>query len=1087
MLWVCRVGLPSVMVMSGVFVAGSPVTNLFLNFESPPIHPITLSPDRTTLAVCNLPDGRLELFSVVTALPAHLSSVPVGIDPVTVRFRSDAEAWVVNHISDAISVVDLPTRRVVATIPTADAPEDIVFAGRPPRAFVSCSGANLVQVFNLVTRTEVTRIPIEGERPKAMAVTPDGTRVFVAIFESGNGSTILAPPLGKGLEPAGVVDLFNGPHSGQNPPPNRGTNLFPSLAANTNLPPVGPPPRASLIVKKDVKGRWLDDNSGDWTEFVSGPSAGLSGRRPGWDLPDRDVAIIDVATLSVSDYVSGLMNICMDVALNPANGRLSIIGSDAINEVRFEPNLKGVFIRWHLAQVDLATKKKDIVDLNSHLDYATPSIPVSERSKSIADTRAIVWRSDGSRAYVTGMGSGNLIVLDANGRRIGQQPSLKLEEGAHGMALDERRSRLYVLNRFASSISVVDLIRETVLTNVTMFDPTPEGIKMGRSHFYNTHLTSGLGTAACASCHVDGRFDRLAWDLGDPLGKEIRVTRASRNFGNLIPDSFNHFHPMKGPMTTLTLQDIIGHEPLHWRADRDGIEQFNATFVALQGRDEELTSTEMQEFEDFLASMRFPPNPFRKLDNALPRALPLPGHVVLGRGNLPPGSALPPGNALRGLEIFREDSTRGCAPCHTLPTGLGTERTFVANRWITERSLGTNGEHRVALIQLPRVANLSFKIPSLRNVGEKMGAAFSRADGRAGFGFFHDGRVDTLVRFIQDGFEFTDDQETADVIAFVLSMPGGGAPETPLNDSAQPPSTPGTDVPAGVGQQITVNSTTLPTLAETMLQLATKATNRLDLIVRGALGNTPRAWVLASGRTILLADRNSETLTIEPLRALASLENPVTYTLTLSGHARRIALDRDGDSWFDRTELEFGSDPADARSLAVNTIPSIKLVPAQQAAPGELLTFTIEAIDPDLPSQNLVFALAPGAPVGASVGANDGVFSWQPSVSDIGPHSVTIIATDDGKPPLSASASFQIQVGAAARFALSAALTGNSVRLRWAGSVGTLYRVEFKNALTETTWSDLSVEIISQEGMFDALDESWTKSRERYYRVRKME
>ena len=29
---------------------------------------------------------------------------------------------------------------------------------------------------------------------------------------------------------------------------------------------------------------------------------------------------------------------------------------------------------------------------------------------------------------------------------------------------------------------------------------------------------------------------------------------------------------MKGPMTTQTMQDIIGHEPLHWRGDRSGLE-----------------------------------------------------------------------------------------------------------------------------------------------------------------------------------------------------------------------------------------------------------------------------------------------------------------------------------------------------------------------------------------------------------------------------------------------------------------------------------------------------------------------------------
>src|SRR6266542_6454343 len=34
----------------------------FVNFETAPIHPVALSPDHDTLAICNLPDGRIELL-----------------------------------------------------------------------------------------------------------------------------------------------------------------------------------------------------------------------------------------------------------------------------------------------------------------------------------------------------------------------------------------------------------------------------------------------------------------------------------------------------------------------------------------------------------------------------------------------------------------------------------------------------------------------------------------------------------------------------------------------------------------------------------------------------------------------------------------------------------------------------------------------------------------------------------------------------------------------------------------------------------------------------------------------------------------
>ena len=45
----------------------------------------------------------------------------------------------------------------------------------------------------------------------------------------------------------------------------------------------------SLIVKKQPDGRWLDDNQGDWTPFVTGTNAAFSGRIEGWDLIDHDV------------------------------------------------------------------------------------------------------------------------------------------------------------------------------------------------------------------------------------------------------------------------------------------------------------------------------------------------------------------------------------------------------------------------------------------------------------------------------------------------------------------------------------------------------------------------------------------------------------------------------------------------------------------------------------------------------------------------------------------------------------------------------------------------------------------------------
>src|SRR5436190_8963550 len=294
---------PALMAMT--ILARTAITN-FVNFETAPVHPVALGPDGRTLAICNLPDNRVELFDVSSGVPAPIGSIAVGLDPVSARFASSNELWVVNHISSSISIVDVAAQNVVATLETPAGPGDIVFAGTPRRAWVSCSRTNAVFVIDPVTRTGVTNLAIEGERPRAMAASPDGSKVYVAIFESGNGTTILGRKLTPLLNPPapGPVDATNGPYAGADPPPNAGPNFSPArVITNT-------PPRVSHIVRRNAAGRWMDDNNGDWTEWVSGTNAALSSRIQDWDLPDRDVAIIDTSTLAVS-YASGLMNLCM--------------------------------------------------------------------------------------------------------------------------------------------------------------------------------------------------------------------------------------------------------------------------------------------------------------------------------------------------------------------------------------------------------------------------------------------------------------------------------------------------------------------------------------------------------------------------------------------------------------------------------------------------------------------------------------------------------------------------------------------------------------------------------------------------------
>ena len=885
----------------------------FVNFETAPVHPVDLSPDGLTLAVCNLPDYRIELFDVSSGIPHSTGDVPVGIDPVSARWRTTNELWVVNYISSTVNVVDVARRLIIATLQTRSGPADLVFAGTPARAYVSCARDNVVQVFDPISHVLVTNLAVKGDRPKAMAVSPDGSRAYVAIFESGNASTILAPkltPLDVRPGPS-VVAHPEGPHHGQDPPPNRGTNFYPAIAPYLDPNTL---PRGSHIVKKNEAGHWMDDNAGDWTEFVSGSKAAESGRVAGWDMPDLDLGVIDTSTHAVT-YAKGLMNLCMALAVNPVSGRVAVVGTDGKNEVRFEPNLRGVFLRVNLALVEPDSLGKTIRDLNPHLDYDSASIPIGERAKSLGDPRGIVWNSTGTRAYVTGMGSHNLVILDADGQR-GQSESIELGEGPTGLALNEARGRLYVPNRFSASLSVVDLASLTVLTNVPFFDPTPEFIKKGRRHFYDTRLTSGLGHVSCASCHPDGRFDRLAWDLGIPNGEMFNSSAIP------IPD---YFHPMKGPMVTRTLQDPIaraGQSLMHWRGDRDSVLDFHVTFTDLLAADRRPSVSEMLELERFFSSMTFPPNRFRTLDNKLSEDLPLPGHYGLASNASETPPPLPNGNARRGFQRFVNkpdpegpDTPRNiaCFECHDCQSGRGIEQPHISSG---------------------RTAGLAFTGAPLRGLDEKIGFDMQSMESRAGFGFFHDGRADTLVHFLSDGFGMTNNQDIADMIALLLSFSGGGEVRCGGDSSHSVP-----DPRAGVGRQVTL---TTPTMNEALSNLVASAENGDygdGVIARGMKNGIHRSW---AG----LTDRNGEFASIDDWIALASPETPVTFTVAYGGTGQRVGIDRDDDGVFDRTEIEMGSDLLDIHSPS--TLP-----------PPELSDF-VQRIDIfAMAGQNLDFSLSP--------------------------------------------------------------------------------------------------------------------------------
>src|SRR5947209_7172854 len=222
------------------------VTAFVPSFESPQSHPLALTPDGTRLLAVNSPDGRLSVFQLGSNGPALVAEIPVGLEPVSVAARNNHEAWVVNWLSDSVSVVNLDTGNVVRTIDVGDEPTDVVFAGVAKQsAFVCVAGLNQVKAFDPDNPAQASFvININGKQPRSLSSSPFGTRIYVSVFESGNQTTIISPD---------VVKLAGGL-----PAPT------PALAAG--LPPA---PAVALIVQRQ-NGLWVDETKDSrWTKRVN--------------------------------------------------------------------------------------------------------------------------------------------------------------------------------------------------------------------------------------------------------------------------------------------------------------------------------------------------------------------------------------------------------------------------------------------------------------------------------------------------------------------------------------------------------------------------------------------------------------------------------------------------------------------------------------------------------------------------------------------------------------------------------------------------------------------------------------------------
>lgn len=364
------------------------------------------------------------------------------------------------------------------------------------RFYVSCRQGQEVVELNAETLDILRRFPLRGD-PTGIAVSADGDRLYAGIHS---------------LDQLAVIDLDSGVE-------------IKRLAAGN-----GP----EAVRLSPGKGRVYVTNL-------------LSNPVPPDQSCQLEITVIDDNTARVVDRI---------VLVNANVGREIAFTSDGSLAIVAISRPKNLVPMVQVARGWVVTNGFAV--LQPEKDAPPVQLLVDLPNRGYSDPHAVVVTPDDRKFYLAAAGADMVLAVDLDEvRRICEEVragkisrhadhlglsrryvTARIPVGANprALAVSHDGRWIFVANRLDESISVIDTETDQVVRTFVLSQPSPpDRIHLGERLFHNAGRTF-QNQFVCVSCHPDGGFDALQYDLEpDGLGQNILDNRNLRGVGETEP------------------------------------------------------------------------------------------------------------------------------------------------------------------------------------------------------------------------------------------------------------------------------------------------------------------------------------------------------------------------------------------------------------------------------------------------------------------------------------------------------------------------------------------------------------------------